>query len=202
MISSDGVYCIYCTSPTATVENAVFPKLFPTDCRCCTDMDSRNKNICRPDDWERFFTQTRLFQERQTAIRHTIWLQSDEIRDFCCHETHFPWVVVQCVVHFKAEFKTGEDVKKKLRFLREERLSPHEVKPDGFVDHFFAKKMVDQIRLIRKILPSSNGCKLMNYGHCFVKSRKYLCFCLEKNFLLNQKDFFSEINAKCPEKRW
>ena len=36
----------------------------------------------------------------------------------------------------------GEDVKKKLRFLREERLSPHEVKPDGFVDHFFAKKMV------------------------------------------------------------
>ena len=50
--------------------------------------------------------------------------------------------MVQCVVHFKAEFKTGEDVKKKLRFLREERLSPHEVKPDGFVDHFFAKKMV------------------------------------------------------------
>jgi len=50
--------------------------------------------------------------------------------------------VVQFVVHFKAEFKTGEDVKKKLRFLREERLSPHEVKPDGFVDHFFAKKMV------------------------------------------------------------
>ena len=33
-------------------------------------------------------------------------------------------------------------MKKKLRFLREERLSPHEVKPDGFVDHFFAKKMV------------------------------------------------------------
>ena len=44
------------------------------------------------------------------------------------------------MVHFKAEFKTGEDVKKKLRFLREERLSPHEVKPDGFVDHLFAKK--------------------------------------------------------------
>ena len=44
------------------------------------------------------------------------------------------------MVHFKAEFKTGEDVKKKLRFLREERLSPHEVKPDGFVDHFFCKK--------------------------------------------------------------
>ena len=49
-------------------------------------------------------------------------------------------VVVQCVVHSKAESKTGEDVKKKLRFLREERLSPHEVKPNGFVDHFFTKK--------------------------------------------------------------
>ena len=38
----------------------------------------------------------------------------DEIRDFCCHETHFPWGVVQFVVHFKAESKTGEDVKKKI----------------------------------------------------------------------------------------
>ena len=42
----------------------------------------------------------------------------------------------------QGRIQTGEDVKKKLRFLREERLSPHEVKPDGFVDHFFAKKMV------------------------------------------------------------
>ena len=40
----------------------------------------------------------------------------------------------------QGRIQTGEDVKKKLRFLREERLSPHEVKPDGFVDHFFAKK--------------------------------------------------------------
>ena len=39
--------------------------------------------------------------------------------------------------------QSSEDVKKKLRFLREERLSPHEEKPDGFVDHFFAKKMVE-----------------------------------------------------------
>ena len=27
----------------------------------------------------------------------------DEILDFCCHETHFPWGVVQFVVHFKTE---------------------------------------------------------------------------------------------------
>ena len=40
----------------------------------------------------------------------------------------------------QGRIQTCEDVKKKLRFLREERLSPHEVKPDGFVDHFFAKK--------------------------------------------------------------
>ena len=70
------IYCIYCTYTTATVDNTSFSKLFPTDCRYCTDMDCRNKNICRPDDLERFFTQTRLFQERQTAFRHTIWLQS------------------------------------------------------------------------------------------------------------------------------
>ena len=63
-------------------------------------------------------------------------------------------------------------------------------------------KMVDHFCLNWKILPSSNGCKLMNYGHCFVNSRKYLCFYLEKNFLLKQKDFFSETNAKCPEKRY
>ncbi|MBE6378650.1 MAG: hypothetical protein E7051_07535 [Lentisphaerae bacterium] len=35
-----------------------------------------------------------------------------------CHETHFPWGVVQFVVHFKAEFKTGEDVKKKTSFFK------------------------------------------------------------------------------------
>ena len=65
---------------------------------------------------------------------------------------------------------------------------------------FLQKKMVDHFYLIRKILPSSNGCKLMNYGHRFVNLRKYLCFYLEKNFLLKQKDFFSETNAKCSEK--
>ena len=78
-----------------------------------------------------------------------------------------PEDVVQFVVHFKAEFKTGEDVKKKLRFLREERLSPHEVKPDGFIDHFC---------LIRNFLLSSNGCKLVKNAFCFAKLRKYLCF--------------------------
>ena len=31
---------------------------------------------------------------------------------------------------------------------------------------------------------AQNGCKLMNYGHCFVNLQKCLCFCLEKNFLL------------------
>ena len=61
--------------------------------------------------------------------------------------------------------------------------------------------MVDQFCLIRKILSSSNGCGLIKHGHHFVKLRKYLCFCLEKNFQLNRKDFFSEINTKCPKKQ-
>ena len=39
----------------------------------------------------------------------------------------------------------GEDVKKKLCFLSEERLSPREVKPCGFVRHFFAKKMAERV---------------------------------------------------------
>ena len=47
----------------------------------------------------------------------------------------------------QGRIQTGEDVKKKLRFLREERLSPHEVKPDGFVDHFFTKKCLLRICL-------------------------------------------------------
>ena len=50
--------------------------------------------------------------------------------------------MVQFVVHFKAEFKTGEDVKKKLRFLREERLSPHEdIMRDTRGLSFFAPKI-------------------------------------------------------------
>ena len=40
----------------------------------------------------------------------------------------------------------------------------------------FAKRC-DQLRLIRKILPRSNGCKFIENGHRFVNSRKYLCFC-------------------------
>ena len=38
------------------------------------------------------------------------------------------------------------------------------------------KKNGRPISLIRKILLSSNGCKLMNYAHRFVKLRKYLYF--------------------------
>ena len=38
------------------------------------------------------------------------------------------------------------------------------------------KKMVDLVSLIRKILPSSNGCKLIKNGYRFVKLRKYLYF--------------------------
>ena len=30
------------------------PKLFPTDCRYCTEMECRDKKICRLDDLERF----------------------------------------------------------------------------------------------------------------------------------------------------
>ena len=49
------------------------------------------------------------------------------------------------------------------------------------------KKMVDHFRLIRNFLSSSNGCKLINHGHCFVISRKYLCFC----FFMQQRKIFS-----------
>ena len=62
------------------------------------------------------------------------------------------------------------------------------------------KKMVDQFCLIRKILPSSNSCKLVKNGHRFVKLRKYLCFCL---FMQQRKiscTIFSETTAKCHEK--
>ena len=37
-------------------------------------------------------------------------------------------------------------------------------------------QMVDQFRLIWKILPSSNGCKLIENGHWNVNLRKYLYF--------------------------
>ena len=58
------------------------------------------------------------------------------------------------------------------------------------------KKMVDHFRLIRKILPSSNGCKLMNYGHRFVKLRKYLCFCY---FMQQRKIFCSTERTFAPK---
>ena len=40
----------------------------------------------------------------------------------------------------KASWEFGEDVKKRLRLLSKERLSPREEKPGGFVRHFFGKK--------------------------------------------------------------
>ena len=40
--------------------------------------------------------------------------------------------------------------------------------------------MVDHLRLIRKILPNSNGCKLIENGYRFVNLRKYLCFAHSK----------------------
>ena len=49
------------------------------------------------------------------------------------------------------------------------------------------KKMVDHFRLIRKILPSSNCCKLVENAHRFVNLRKYLCFGL----FMQQRKFFS-----------
>ena len=103
--------------------------------------------------------------------------------------------MVQFVVHFKAEFKTGEDVKKKLRFLREERLSPHEVKPDGFVDHFFAKKWSTIFLFSRKILSTSNW-------RIFRVSKGGAFSLLEKfsgrnwNFILPQKEFEHRENGR------
>ena len=49
------------------------------------------------------------------------------------------------------------------------------------------QKMVGRFSLIRNFLPNSNGCKLVKNAHCFVKLRKYLCFCL----FMQQRKFFS-----------
>ena len=57
------------------------------------------------------------------------------------------------------------------------------------------KKMVDHFCLNWKILPSSNGCKLINYAHRFVISRKYLCFCL---FMQQRKIFCSNKTTAIP----
>ena len=65
----------------------------------------------------------------------------------------------------------------------------------------YTLQMVDHFCLIRKILPSSNGYKLMENGHRFVKLRKYLCFCLEKNFQLKQNDRHLRNNCKMPRKK-
>ena len=49
--------------------------------------------------------------------------------------------------------------KKRLRLLSEERLSPHEEKPCGFVVPFFAKKMVPGAGIIiQSLLSSKNAC--------------------------------------------
>ena len=64
--------------------------------------------------------------------------------------------------------------------------------PDGlhvFLPKIWAKKMVGHFRLIWKILPSSNGCRLTKNGYRFAKLRKYLCFC----FFIQQRKIFSSI---------
>jgi hypothetical protein len=83
----------------------------------------------------------------------------------------------------QGRIQTSEDVKKKTSFW----LSPHEVKPDGFVDHF---------RLIRNFLSSSNGCELVKNAHSFVKLRKHLCFCL---FIQQRKIFSSNKTTAIPK---
>ena len=74
----------------------------------------------------------------------------------------------------------------------------HEAKPDGFM--FFCpnlgKKMVDQFRLIRKILSSSNGCELIENGHRFVNLRKHLCF---QRFWKQRKFFYSTERTFSPK---
>ena len=63
--------------------------------------------------------------------------------------------------------------------------------------------MVDQFRLIRKILSSSNGCELMNYGHRFVILQKYLyfrSFLKQRNFSTQQKGLFFRNKRKMPRK--
>ena len=56
--------------------------------------------------------------------------------------------------------------------------------------------MVDLVSLIRKILSSSNGCKLIENGYRFVKLRKYLCFA---HFLKQRKFFCSTERTFSPK---
>ena len=66
------------------------------------------------------------------------------------------------------------------------------------------KKMVDQFRLIWKILPRSNGCRLVKNGYRFVKLRKYLCFCLfiqqRKIFSSTERTFSPKQTQNAPKK--
>ena len=57
-------------------------------------------------------------------------------------------------------------------------------------------QMVEFVSLIRKILSSSNGCELMNYGYRFVNLRKYLCF---QRFLEQRKFFYSTERTFSPK---
>ena len=57
-------------------------------------------------------------------------------------------------------------------------------------------KMVGHFRLNWKILPSSNGCKLIENGHRFVNLRKYLCFA---HFLKQRKFFCSTKTTFIPK---
>ena len=56
--------------------------------------------------------------------------------------------------------------------------------------------MVGVVLIVRKILSSSNGCKLAENGYRFVNSRKYLCFGL---FMQQRKIFSSTERTYSPK---
>ena len=63
--------------------------------------------------------------------------------------------------------------------------------------------MVGVVLIVRKILSSSNGCKLMNYAHRFDNSRKFLCFqrfLKQRNFSAQPKGFFLRNKRNMPRK--
>ena len=58
-----------------------------------------------------YLTCTTIGQSRGDTTPEVIdAITLDEIRDFCCHEIHFPWGVVQFVVHFKTENEQEKSV--------------------------------------------------------------------------------------------
>ena len=63
--------------------------------------------------------------------------------------------------------------------------------------------MVDQFCLIRKILPRSNGCELIENGYRFANLRKYLCFYLfmqlRKIFSLNKTTAIPKQTQNAPK---